>query len=244
MSARHIGGAVSIPSRTGQVVVFIGKTGALAYAGEQQVNTDLVLAFDRSASMSRDPEVPGFATRLELATSALTELIETYARAGTVNLAVVGFATDAQSSGWFEGSRAASHAAGYLQALRAGGWTNYQSALDVVQATFDSAPGDFSHRRIVYFVTDGVATRGGVNDQGSLSELDVGRWRAFFDDASIDSVYAIGIGDDVTVFDTDLHEVALPESSSDGPILVPDADLCATLLSTIELPRPPCSPPL
>ena len=206
--------------------------------------TNLLVVFDRSGSMRQVPQAAGFATRLDLVKTAVNELIDCYAGCGEVNVLLVDFATEAAHSGWLCSPYANTQAIEYLDELSAGGWTNYQAALSEVRNAFGSAPGEGSYRNLAYFITDGVPTRGGVNDSGELPKADIAAWKAFLSETNIEATYAIGVGDDAAVADEDLCEVAFPDPGSLNTLIVPETQLIDAVLRTAPHPAPGAMPEL
>ena len=192
---------------------------------EVEVSTgdrNIVIVFDRSGSMSDDPGVEGFSTRIDLARAAIASLL---AAAGTVNVLIVDFAVEANNSGW--GSVEDANA--YLAALVAGGNTNYEAATDEVIAAFpiDTPAADQTN---LSFLSDGRPNEGDFDD--------VAGWEIFLEANDI-TANAIGIGPDISATDPDLVDVAYdgaadPAQQIDPIVLVDESQLITTLLFTLS----------
>ena len=94
--------------------------------------TDIIIVLDISGSMSNNPGVPGYATRLELAQAALQTMLSDN---GIGNVMVVDFETSAGHSNW----GTAAEAITYINGLSAGGGTDYRDAINEVMNNFDTA---------------------------------------------------------------------------------------------------------
>ncbi|MBU0500294.1 MAG: retention module-containing protein [Gammaproteobacteria bacterium] len=166
------------------------------------IATNLVIAFDISGSMSEqagvdvdgDGDRDGNDTKLLLAQNAVKELIDSYEAMGTVNVLFVPFATDANAttSDWHDADGAKIEVDGF----HAGGWTNYQDAL---QETMDHSNLNqpTADQNVYYFVSDGNPTKGDMDGSDGQSGL-LPTWQSWAPD-NFDHVFAIGIGDAVDV---------------------------------------------
>ena len=183
-------------------------SGAEASTSGKSVN--IVIVFDRSGSMSDDPNVNGFSERIDLARAAVANLLTGLDDAATqVNVLVVDFASSAASSGWV--SVEAANA--YLARLVASGGTDYQAALEMVQNAnlgFDHARPD-ADQNITLFLSDGVPTEGTVNQT---------QWETFLTNHDMPA-FAIGIGAGVTT--TALQPIAFDPAAgtqaADTPVV-------------------------
>ena len=183
-------------------------SGAEASTSGKSVN--IVIVFDRSGSMSDDPNVNGFSERIDLARAAVANLLTGLDGAATqVNVMVVDFASSAASSGWV--SVEAANA--YLARLVASGGTDYQAALEMVQNVnlgFDHATPD-ADQNITLFLSDGVPTEGTVNQT---------QWETFLTNHDMPA-FAIGIGAGVTT--TALQPIAFDPAAgtqaADTPVV-------------------------
>ena len=98
---------------------------------------NLVIILDRSGSMATDPDGPGgFATRFDLAKSAIADLLAAYEAQGPVNALVVAFNSTSVSSGWMTGATATTDASTWIDTLTTGSGTNYASAIAMTMATY------------------------------------------------------------------------------------------------------------
>jgi T1SS-143 domain-containing protein len=234
----------SEPVNVGSQVSF-EDDGPLAVADVAEVNEsqvsdfNVVIVFDRSGSMSEDPDGPGgFATRLALEKAAVADLLAAYeAAGGTVNVLVVDFAADAATSGW----TSVAGANAYLDPLAASGNTNYEAATSLVQSEFPNGTPT-ADANITYFLTDGeptVRSNDGVNDGGPANPLDADNltaaeqlaWETFLDANSMPS-FGVGIGSGVT--ESGLEPVAFP---GDPIVVTTETDLSDTLVDTVPPPN-------
>jgi Ca2+-binding RTX toxin-like protein len=160
--------------------------GAEASTSGRSLN--IVIVFDRSGSMSDDPNVNGFSERVDLARAAVANLLTGLDGAATqVNVLVVDFSSSAASSSWvsIDGANA------YLAGLVAGGGTNYDAALAMAQAAFVTATPD-ADQNITLFLSDGVPTAG-----QEIGAADQAAWESFLTAHDMPA-FAIGIGTGVT----------------------------------------------
>ncbi|MEM5535922.1 Ig-like domain-containing protein, partial [Neptuniibacter pectenicola] len=168
--------------------------------GEQDtITTNLVLVLDRSGSMADDFYNDGL-YYLEIARDALKQLIDSADGAGNVNVMIVDFSSNTDSSGWVVDDVAAAYE--YLDNLIASGGTEYDTALNTVMSEYQLTTPPPADQTFTYFVTDGVPNNShGVDSsvtytpEGSSSSLSgTAAWEAFLDDSGITESYAIGIG--------------------------------------------------
>ena len=205
-------------------------------------DTNVMIVLDVSGSMKEDADsgAAGIQTRLSIAKSALSNLLHTYETLGDVRVTVVAFSIGA-SIAFDWGSVADAIAA--IDALTAGGVTNYDAALEAA-ATAWTAPGklDGDVDNVVYFLSDGKPTWGG-GFGNHLSATDKAEWNDFLENPSngVDHVYAVGIGDDIGSIgspDPDLTHVANPDGNNlpaGEVIYVTDPlDLGSELVGTVE----------
>ena len=189
---------------------------------------NIVIVFDRSGSMTDDPGVAGFSTRIDFARAAIASLLAAAEQAGAVNVLIVDFAADANNSGWLTGPNAVDQANAYLAALVAGGNTNYETAIDGVMAAFpmDMPAADLN---LLSFLSDGDPNK------GDFDVDDVMAWESFLDTNDI-TANAIGVGSGISVTDQDLEDVAYDGAAEQQikPIILIDGDqLLTTLLFTL-----------
>ena len=167
--------------------------------------------------MGQDPNTDGFDTRIDLARAAVANLLSTLqASAAAVNVLVVDFAGDARTSGWTTIDGANS----YLNALTAGGGTNYDVALERTQTAFQSSTPT-AEQNITVFLSDGVPTTGGGIDAiGTGAQVSQAEWEAFLTAQDMPS-FAIGIGSGVDT--SSLQPIAFDPASgvqsADTPVV-------------------------
>ncbi|MDO6593872.1 Ig-like domain-containing protein, partial [Neptuniibacter sp. 1_MG-2023] len=168
--------------------------------GEQDtITTNLVLVLDRSGSMADDFYNDGL-YYLEIARDALKQLIDSADGAGNVNVMIVDFSSNTDSSGWVVDDVAAAYE--YLDNIIANGGTEYDTALNSVMSEYQLTTPPPADQTFSYFVTDGVPNNSHSVDssvtytpEGSSSSLSGPEaWEAFLDDSGITESYAIGIG--------------------------------------------------
>ena len=194
--------------------------------------SNLVIVLDRSGSMATDPDGPGgFATRFDLAKSAVADLLAAYEAQGPVNVLVVAFNSASVTSGWLSGAAASADASAWINSLTTGSGTNYASAIALTTAAFgmDTPAAD---RSIAYFITDGEPTAG-----QSLSDANsVGSWESFVAGNGIGAVYAVGVnGNGAAINLGALEDIAWPNVASDNnPVIITnETQLSNTLLTTV-----------
>ncbi len=182
-----------------------------AEASTRGKTVNIVIIFDRSGSMSDDPNVNGFSERIDLARAAVANLLAGLDGAATeVNVLVVDFASSAASSGWvsIDGANA------YLAGLVADGGTNYDAALAMAQAAFANGTPD-ADQNITLFISDGVPTAG----QG-IGAADQAAWELFLTTQDMPA-FAIGVGAGVTT--TALQPIAFDPApgtqAADTPVV-------------------------
>jgi hypothetical protein len=192
---------------------------------------NLVIVLDSSGSMAWDingnySRHSGFdpnAVRINIAKEAIAQMIDKYDQLGNVNVQIVDFSSSATASQWFIDDVKAT--VEYVDAVQAGGGTQYTTALDEVMDGYNPPAAD---KTVVYFISDGDPSKGyGVSGQ------DQAEWENFVD-ANADIAFGVGIGD---VSLDALLPIAYPNtgSSEDYAIKVTDAtQLSDTLLETVE----------
>jgi hypothetical protein len=221
------GDALSVPA--GDIVLNIGDDVPKAVAdvaqAQEQGAVNLVLIIDVSGSMGQDPGVPGFDTRLELAQAALADMLNS---TNVNQVLIVTFSSGAESLGWFDDPADAIAA---INALTAGGNTNYDAALiDTIDA-YEADPPSAADATIALFLSDGEPTVGsdwpqidGTQSQPGIQPNEQTVWETFLTDNDITS-YAVGVGSGVD--DSDLEPIA------DNPIVLADEGELSDILSSL-----------
>ncbi|WP_256584905.1 Ig-like domain-containing protein, partial [Pseudomonas sp. Irchel s3a18] len=152
-----------------------------------EIDSNLLLVIDVSGSMDQSSGVPGGGTRLDLAKAAISALLDKYDDLGDVKVQIVTFsssATNNTSTVWVDVATAKLIVAG----LSAGGGTNYDAAVAMMQTAFNKAGKLTGAQNVGYFFSDGAPTLGqeiGTADETAL--------KAFLDANDINN-YAIGLG--------------------------------------------------
>ena len=187
-----------------------------------EVDSNIVIVFDRSGSMTVDPNVAGFSQRIDLARAAIASLLAGADSIGTANVLIIDFATAANSSGWMT----VDEANAYLSALVAGGRTNYEVAADAVQAAFPIGLPGGAEQNLLYWLSDGNPTT------GDFTGSEVSDWETFLTANDMQAI-AVGIGSGAT--ESGLDPVAFPNDDPDNPIILTDE---IDLLSTLIVPLP------
>lgn len=197
--------------------------------------TNLIIVFDRSDSMTADPNVPGFSERIDLARAALADLFNAVGSQGAVNVLVIDFAADAALSGWVTIEQANAYLAGLANPSEPGPSTNYDAAIELAKTAFDIPGHPTSGDNIAYFFSDGMPNRpsGSVGITGD----EVTAWENFLETHNI-RAFALGIGTGVS--ESNLDPIAFdpndPAGPANTPILVTDEsqliDLVVGTLST------------
>ncbi|MCJ8337206.1 MAG: retention module-containing protein [Pseudomonadales bacterium] len=138
-----------------------------------QVDTNLMVVLDLSGSMDLNANGDGKTnkqSRLDLAKQAVAKMISSYDDLGDVKVRIVTFSdvSEKQGSVWV----AADEAISYLNSLSAGGYTNYDAALNVAQDAFDDAGSISGAQNLSYFFSDGSPTASDGNNQQLKNEND------------------------------------------------------------------------
>ena len=194
-------------------------------------NTNVLIIFDTSISMSYDSNIPGL-TRLEALVQSMQQVLASYANLGDVRVRLVTFDTDAQAVGtrWVDIDTASE----LLESLRAGGSTNYDAALEAAMAAFD-APGALDDaQNVAYFMSDGNATQP-FRDVG-INATEEAAWINFLNANQIQS-YALGVGP--AIFGPNLNPIAYDGQSSqntDGTVIVDFNQLTDVITGTVPEP--------
>ncbi|WP_299979446.1 retention module-containing protein [uncultured Pseudoteredinibacter sp.] len=210
--------------------------------------TNLMIVLDISGSMA--------GSNLALAKEAINRLIDTYEANGDVRVTIVGFSTSASvEQPYWQSSDAAKLD---VDALSAGGWTNYDGALALAQTAYTGANNGnmlANAKNVLYFLSDGepTAADGDVNvlanspvvDQNSspnnpdfgIQANEESAWIAFLNSNGVDA-YSFGMGTGPTL--ASLNPIAFDgENGVDKDAIQVDDlnDLDDALQSTVEIPE-------
>ncbi|GAA0776884.1 hypothetical protein GCM10009108_11680 [Castellaniella ginsengisoli] len=155
-------------------------------------STNIMLILDRSGSMDWDSSVPG-KTRLQAMKEAVDQLLTTYGdQSEDVRVMVVGFGSDASSSGWLSLAEAQT----VVSNLSTSGNTDYDAALRVAQAHWGDS-GSLSGanvQNVAYFFSDGEPNETDGTGSVGIDAGEQGAWEAFLASNQINA-FAIGLGD-------------------------------------------------
>ncbi|WP_395599222.1 retention module-containing protein [Pseudomonas sp. A1437] len=154
-----------------------------------EIDSNLLIVLDISGSMADASGVPGL-SRLALAKQAISALLDKYDDLGDVKVQLVTFSSNAtdRTAVWVDVATAKTILAG----LTAGGGTNYDAAVAVMQTAFNTSGKLTGAQNVGYFFSDGKPTTGqeiGTADETAL--------KAFLDANNIKN-YAIGLGSGVS----------------------------------------------
>ncbi|WP_460367595.1 retention module-containing protein [Pseudomonas sp. Tul1A2] len=153
-----------------------------------EIDSNLLIVLDISGSMADASGVPGL-SRLDLAKQAISALLDKYDDLGDVKVQLVTFSSNAtdRTSVWVDVATAKTILAG----LTAGGGTNYDAAVAVMQTAFNTSGKLTGAQNVGYFFSDGKPNEGDINaaDEAALKN---------FLDANNIKNYAIGLGSGVS----------------------------------------------
>ncbi|WP_085584946.1 retention module-containing protein [Pseudomonas sp. R25(2017)] len=154
-----------------------------------EIDSNILIVLDISGSMADASGVPGL-SRLDLAKQAISALLDKYDDLGDVKVQLVTFSSSAtdRTSVWVDVATAKTILAG----LSAGGGTNYDAAVAMLQTAFNTSGKLTGAQNVGYFFSDGKPTTGqeiGTADEAAL--------KAFLDANNIKN-YAIGLGNGVS----------------------------------------------
>ena len=183
-------------------------TGTLPYS-----DTNILLIVDTSGSMADPSGIPD-KTRLDVAKSAMIQLLNEYDNFGDIKVQLVQFntTTTTPSTTWMS----VTDAIAKINALQAGGGTNYDYALSAAQNAYATDGKIAGANNVSYFFSDGVPTLSSANpdpyqttwwgttgnNDGSAYNPDKGdgidateeaSWKTFLLNNRIDS-HALGLG--------------------------------------------------
>ncbi|EHK61026.1 Ig-like domain-containing protein, partial [Halomonas sp. GFAJ-1] len=190
--------------------VLIGDRGGKVTIVDPAANYNISLIVDVSGSMSNGSGTPGL-DLMELTKQSLVNLANQLKdHEGTINVQLVPFSTHASTAVTVQGLDASNvnQLISAIDALSAGGGTNYQAAFEQSVAWFNTqngqqASGEFEN--LTYFLTDGDPSldyrtgNGNVTGPGNATSYSVlqNSVNAFKPLAELSQVEAIAIGSDV-----------------------------------------------
>ncbi|WP_223522449.1 retention module-containing protein [Pseudomonas sp. A-B-26] len=187
-----------------------------------EIDSNILIVLDISGSMADDSGVPGL-SRLELAKQAISALLDKYDDLGDVKVQLVTFSSTAsdRTSVWVDVATAKTLLAG----LSAGGGTNYDAAVAMLQTAFNTSGKLTGAQNVGYFFSDGKPTTGqdiGASDEATL--------KAFLDANGIKN-YAIGLGSGVS--NANLNPIAYDGSThtDNNAVVVTDLNQLNSVLS-------------
>jgi hypothetical protein len=191
---------------------------------------NLVIVLDRSISMANDadghpPNWPDFdpnTVRMDIAKSAVAQLMEKYDEIGNVNVKIVDFSTGVNETGWYIND--VQGAEGYVNNISPSGVTHYDAPLNAVMDGYNPPAAD---KTFVYFISDGEPNPGYGVDPALEAQ-----WEDFAAN-NVDTSFGVGIGEATT---DALLPIAYPNTggSEDHAVVLPDAtQLPDALLDTV-----------
>jgi|LGVF01.1.fsa_nt_gb T1SS-143 domain-containing protein len=211
----------------------------------QQSDTNLMVILDVSGSMSSSSGVDGL-SRLELAKQGIHNLLDGYDEYGDVSVRLVTFSSGAGEIG--EEWMTVEEARGFINALGAGGMTNYDAALDTAMSAFSSDGAIAGAQNVSYFLSDGAPTYGagdsstltGANNNASgdlgIQNAEETIWTDFL---TLNKVHSIALGMGSGINEGKLEPIAydgIVGQDTHGIVVTDLATLDATLQSTIIIP--------
>ncbi|MGP6460818.1 retention module-containing protein [Pseudomonas parakoreensis] len=191
-----------------------------------EIDSNLLIVLDISGSMVDPSGVPGL-SRLDLAKQAISALLDKYDDLGDVKVQLVTFSSSAtdRTSVWVDVATAKSILAG----LTAGGGTNYDAAVAMMQTAFNTSGKLTGAQNVGYFFSDGKPTTGqeiGTADETALKN--------FLDANSIKN-YAIGLGSGVSNANLDpLAYDGISHTNTNAVVVTDLNQLNSVLSGTVE----------
>ena len=162
-------------------------------ASTAPVTTNVIIIYDRSGSMNDNPDgTTAYADRHNLAIDAVNSMIEGYNALGTVNAAVVDFSSDGTWHDWVSGNDTADQITSILTAVPVYGGTNYEEGIQAAMDGYDPNTAPSADQTVVYFISDGDPNGGDLDN--NLND-----WENFITQTLHADVYAVGIGNDVSL---------------------------------------------
>jgi hypothetical protein len=174
-------------------------------AGVASQDTNIVMVLDLSGSMSRDGDLDteGTQSRLEIAKDAIEDMITAYDDLGDVNVQLTTFSSTGTTTSWMS----AEDAIDTIDSLSAGGYTNYEDALQETYTNYE--PTGTPDQTVGFFISDGEPTRentegrdvrGNVGqdaEDGWIDSSYLSAWTDFVND-NLDELNVIGIGNGIS----------------------------------------------
>ncbi|MBV4469473.1 retention module-containing protein [Pseudomonas siliginis] len=153
-----------------------------------EIDSNILIVLDISGSMADPSGVPGL-SRLALAKQAIGALLDKYDDLGDVKVQLVTFSSSAadRTTVWVDVATAKTLLAG----LNAGGGTNYDAAVAVMQTAFNTSGKLTGAQNVGYFFSDGKP------NEGDIGTADEAALKNFLDANNIKN-YAIGLGSGVS----------------------------------------------
>ncbi len=153
-----------------------------------EIDSNILIVLDISGSMADPSGVPGL-SRLALAKQAIGALLDKYDDLGDVKVQLVTFSSNAadRTTVWVDVATAKTLLAG----LNAGGGTNYDAAVAVMQTAFNTTGKLTGAQNVGYFFSDGKP------NEGDIGTADEAALKNFLDANNIKN-YAIGLGSGVS----------------------------------------------
>jgi VCBS repeat-containing protein len=191
-----------------------------------EIDSNLLIVLDISGSMVDPSGVPGL-SRLDLAKQAISALLDKYDDLGDVKVQLVTFSSSAtdRTSVWVDVATAKSILAG----LTAGGGTNYDAAVAMMQNAFNTSGKLTGAQNVGYFFSDGKPTTGqeiGTADETALKN---------FLDANNIKNYAIGLGSGVSNANLDpLAYDGISHTNTNAVVVTDLNQLNSVLSGTVE----------
>ncbi|MFH1660823.1 MAG: Calx-beta domain-containing protein, partial [Pseudomonadota bacterium] len=193
-------------SGTGTLTISIEDDMPTAIPGTQTVvlpsqDTNIMLILDISGSMNDDADgVAGGPTRLDVMKSSVNMMLDQYNNLGDIKVRIVTFSGNAaeRDAVWVDIARAKD----IVNALTAGGSTNYDAALLTAQGAFTDSGKIAGAKNVSYFLTDGQPTAasdwdgsGPLTSQNGIQSGEEALWVNFLATNQINSMaYGMGTG--------------------------------------------------
>ena len=240
--------AEDIDSDSGTITIRVTDDGPIAVADTGStddifaLDSNIVIMFDRSGSMIVDPNVDGYAQRIDLARAAVASLLAAAETAGDVNVLIIDFSDDAASSGWFTGPDAVDQANTYLNSLVADGFTDYDAAVALAASEFvtlDESLRLAADQNLAYFLSDGIPVDEDDGNHNSIDTAEQDAWETFLNTNDVKALaIGMGAGTDSSAAIAELATVAYDgvAEAQLAPIIVSDENqLIDTMLGTLRL---------